>query len=225
MHKREIRETADGSHTIYIPGMDECYHSTHGAIRESLHVFIDAGIRYFLDNHSRQGLRIFELGFGTGLNAMLSALFADGNDIDIYFETVEAFPLSDEEVGALNYPQLLQEQSAQYLFHDIHSCPWQEAIKVSDRFSIRKVPSKIQDYQPNDEFHICFFDAFAPSKQPEMWDMSVLEKVRGLLQSGGIIVTYCAKGQLKRDLKQLGFEVQTIAGAPGKKEMVRAIKN
>lgn len=225
MSSREIRVTGDGSHTIYVPELNESYHSTHGAVQESLHVFIDAGIRYYLQDNAPGELQIFEVGFGTGLNAVLAAIFAEQELTNVYFESIEAYPISGKEVDALNYPQVLRGEHANQLFQNIHESNWEESLAMSDRFSIKKVNISIQDYQANNRFHICFFDAFAPSKQPEMWELDVLKKIHNLLVPGGVFVTYCAKGQLKRDLKKLGFEVQSIPGPPGKKEMVRAIKS
>ena len=224
MNKRQFLITEDGSHTIYIPELDETYHSTHGAIRESTYVFIEQGLKYVAGRGSVEKIRIFEVGFGTGLNALLSALYTKKKRISMEYESIEAFPLNRSEVQKLNYAGLIKQFRSKEIFQKIHESPWGKWIDISSGFQLRKINLKLQDYKVKEQFDLCFFDAFAPSKQPEMWTKEILEKMYALLTTNGVLVTYCAKGQLKRDLKSMGFEVETLPGPPGKFEMVRAIK-
>lgn len=224
MKKRRLQLTGDGSHTIFLPELDETYHSTHGAIQESNHVFIAEGLQFFQRDRKVEEIRIFELGFGTGLNALLTAIFAERHGIKIIYETIEAFPLDADMIGALNYTKQIASPSAHDLFANLHESEWNETVSISDYFSIKKIDRRFQDFEVNINLDICYYDAFAPSKQPDMWEKPLLEKVYNALREGGIFVTYCAKGQLKRDLGVLGFEVATVAGPPGKLQMVRAVK-
>ena len=224
MTKKQFLITEDGSHTIYIPELDETYHSIHGAIQESTYVFIEQGLHYLTKNENAQKIRIFEVGLGTGLNALLSATYAEEHKIPIRYKSLEAFPLNYSEAKNLNYAELLKHPLSKEIFQKIHESTWEYWIDVSPCFQLYKLKYKIQEYQETGLFDVCFFDAFAPSKQPEMWKPGILEKVNLLLRSNGVFVTYCAKGQLKRDLKHSGFEVETLPGPPGKMEMIRAIK-
>ena len=223
MTEKEFLITEDGSHTIFLPELNETYHSTHGAIQESQYVFIEKGLEYAA-SFGRKSLKIFEVGFGTGLNALLSLIYAEKNKISIHYQTIEAYPLATEYISKLNYPDLINGHSASESFMRLHQAQWNCWIEITPYFQLKKNKAEIQEILIGDKFDVCYFDAFAPSKQPEMWDISMLEKVKNLLEPKGIFVTYCAKGQLKRDLKSLGFEVETLPGPPGKKEMVRAIK-
>ena len=224
MNKRKFLITEDGSHTIYIPELDETYHSTHGAIQESTYVFIEQGLKYVAEKGSVERIRIFEVGFGTGLNVLLSALYAKKQRISIEYESIEAFPLNRTEIQKLNYTGLIKQPHSKEILQKIHDSPWGKWIDISSGFQLHKINLMLQDYKVKKQFDLCFFDAFAPSKQPEMWTKEILEKMYTLLTANGVFVTYCAKGQLKRDLKSIGFEVETLPGPPGKFEMVRAIK-
>jgi tRNA U34 5-methylaminomethyl-2-thiouridine-forming methyltransferase MnmC len=219
----QIITTGDGSHSLLNTTLNETYHSVHGALRESLHVFIKHGLEYFVNNNQSKNISIFEVGFGTGLNALLTAQFAHDKNIHVDYTSIEAFPLHSDVISKLNYAQSPEQKE---LFEKIHGAEWEKSISISTGFSIHKVKTTLQliDLSPF-AFDVVFFDAFAPSKQPEMWEISVLQKIYNAVKSPGVFVTYCAKGQLKRDLKNLGFEVQTLGGPPGKKEMVRALKN
>ena len=217
--------TEDGSHTLFNQDIQESYHSTHGALHESTHVFIGNGLRYTLDLYQKTSLTVFELGFGTGLNAVLTAIYAEQNQVNIIYESVEKFPLSQELALSLNYPELIEDTNAHLIFSKLHKSPWNQSQQISPYFGLKKIACGIEEYQAQQPcFDLCYFDAFAPSKQAEMWEIPILSKVYQLLTEGGILVTYSAKGQLKRDLKSLGFTVETLPGPPGKKEMVRAKK-
>lgn len=224
MNKRQFLITEDGSHTIYIPELDETYHSIHGAIQESRYVFIEQGLKYLTEKESVGKIRIFEVGFGTGLNALLSALYAEKYKITVQYESLEAYPLTSTEAQNLNYATLLKDPLSKEIFQNIHESPWEDWIDVSPYFQLYKINNNIRSYNVSGLVDVCFFDAFAPSKQPEMWKLGILEKVYLMIKSQGIFVTYCAKGQLKRDLISIGFEVETLPGPPGKMEMVRATK-
>lgn len=218
----QIITTGDGSHSLLNTALNETYHSVHGARRESIHVFLNKGLEYFLEENSREIVRIFEVGFGTGLNALLTAAFADQIKQKISYTSIEAFPLDPEFVTTLNYADSIQEKG---LFRTLHSSAWDAEAPITDLFALKKLKTTLQgiDLSQN-QFDVIYFDAFAPSKQPELWEISMLKKVCDALKPRGIFVTYCAKGQLKRDLKTLGLSVETLPGPPGKKEMVRALK-
>ena len=218
----QIITTGDGSHSLLNTALNETYHSVHGAKRESVHVFIKNGLEYFLDKNSKETVQIFEVGFGTGLNALLTAGFAAGSQQKVSYTSIEAFPLSVEIVDQLNYPESDHEKN---IFQKLHTVPWEEEASINDFFTLKKIKTTLQQIQfRENSFDMIFFDAFAPSKQPELWEIDILEKVCRALKTGGVFTTYCAKGQLKRDLKSLGFLVETLPGPPGKKEMVRALK-
>ncbi len=224
MSDKRLVVTDDGSHTLYIPELNETYHSTHGAIQESKHIFMEMGLLYFLEREKIEEASILEIGFGTGLNALLCVLFAKAENKSIHYESLEAFPLSEEETSKLNYAQILEGENSTGIFQQIHASPWNEQSRILPKFELFKHEIKVQDYSAKEKFDICFFDAFAPSKQPEMWEVDVLKKVWNALKIHGVFVTYCAKGQLKRDLKSIGFEVESLPGPPGKMQMVRATK-
>jgi tRNA U34 5-methylaminomethyl-2-thiouridine-forming methyltransferase MnmC len=224
MKGRQLLVTEDGSHTLIVPELKETYHSTHGAIRESDHVFIREGLQYYSIEKQITGIKIFEVGFGTGLNTLLTALFAEKQNLIVTYETIEAFPLEEGILMELNYLSQLDNGAANDIFTKMHASKWNELVQVSKYLKLRKIHTEIQVHQLSAAYDICYFDAFAPSKQPEMWELNVLEKIHDAMKSGGVFVTYCAQGQLKRNLRNIGFEVFTLEGPPGKKEMIRAIK-
>jgi tRNA U34 5-methylaminomethyl-2-thiouridine-forming methyltransferase MnmC len=217
--KREIVTTADGSDTLYMPGLDEHYHSVNGAVGESEHVFIRAGFDYC----TKKLVTVFEAGFGTGLNALLTALKSENEKRLTTYITVEKYPLSDELISKLNYPLILGSGSAE-IFRLIHAAEWERRIRISEFFELKKIKGDLLADRFNEAADIIYFDAFAHSKQPEVWSIDVLERTCSLLGSGGVFVTYSARGELKRNLKALGFEIRLLPGAAGKREMLRAIK-
>jgi tRNA U34 5-methylaminomethyl-2-thiouridine-forming methyltransferase MnmC len=218
----QIITTGDGSHSLLNTALNETYHSVHGARRESVHVFIKHGLEYFLDGNAADVVKIFEVGFGTGLNALLTASFAENQKHKILYTSLEAFPLADEIPGKLNYAE---SESEKLLFEKLHSSSWEVDVQINNFFTLRKIKTTLEEISlQGNYFDVIFFDAFAPSKQPELWEIPMLEKVCNALKSNGVFTTYCAKGQLKRDLKSLGLLVETLPGPPGKKEMVRALK-
>jgi len=197
--------------------MDENYHSHHGAIQEAEHVFIKHGLEHIKE----KSVRIFELGFGTGLNALLTYKRSRELGVKIEYLGLEAFPVEDELVQALNYLDLIGEDFRD-AFEMMHKAEWNQHFEM-EGFQLTKVNQKIQQFETNSqEFDVIFFDAFGPRAQDEMWQLPVLTKMADLLRSGGVLVTYCAQGQFKRHLKSLGFEIERLPGPPGKREMTRA---
>jgi len=216
-----IITTSDGSHSLLNTRLNETYHSHHGAVQESLHVFINHGLKYL---HARKlpVIRVLEIGFGTGLNALLTLNEALSGPGRIEYTTIEAFPLAEEIWRKLNYPSS-SEQAA--WFESLHGAVWNEEVNVHSNFTLQKLSTTLELVAIAEAFYdLIYFDAFAPNKQPEMWHIELLGKVARGMTSGAVFVTYCAKGQLKRDLKSLNLDVQTLPGPPGKKEMVRALK-
>jgi tRNA U34 5-methylaminomethyl-2-thiouridine-forming methyltransferase MnmC len=222
--RKEIITSEDGSDTLSIPEMNETYHSIHGALTESRHVFIAMGIDKLPKSQKR--INIFEVGFGTGLNAMTTLEWLQSNpEKKINYDSIEAYPVSIDIIEKLNYASLFDFSSSVDLYSKIHQANWDESLAVSDNFELLKVHEKLQNHSLSDNYYDCiYFDAFAPNKQEEMWDVKILEACYAALSTGGRFVTYCAKGQLKRDLKAIGFVVEMVAGPPGKREMTTAIK-
>lgn len=219
--KIEIVSSGDGSHTLFLPDMNETYHSLHGAFTESQYVFIEMGLEKVAQNLDE--IRILEIGFGTGLNALLSLKWAEEHKKKVQFTTLEPFPLLDEVIDKLNYGSMVAEPwSEQY--GKLHKTVWEESVEVSAVFTLTKHKSKLEEVPLQSTFELIYFDAFAPNKQPEVWDLSNIEKCFSLLGNGGVLVSYCAQGQFKRNLKAAGFEVEVLPGPPGKKEMTRAWK-
>jgi tRNA U34 5-methylaminomethyl-2-thiouridine-forming methyltransferase MnmC len=217
--KRELRETADGSMTIYLPEMDEHYHSYHGALQEAKHVFIENGIERF---PKKDTITVFELGLGTGLNALLTAIWAERNQQKVAYFGLEAFPVETEMNFAMKYDSLITDYQSDDLFSKIVLAPWEVKTDISAYFQLCKCQSKIQSLLIEQKFDIIYFDAFGPRAQEELWNFEILNKTVQLLNPNGLFVTYCAKGQLKRDLKTLGLKVETLPGPPGKREMTIA---
>ncbi len=219
----EILKTGDGSHTLYNKALNETYHSKHGALQESIHVYIQMGLDTF---PSEQPLHIFEFGLGTGLNLMLTIeAFLKNPERPIVYHTIESFPLAASITGHLNYDELFDSDEVKSYFTKIHAAPWNEEIQLLNGFSLKKIHSTFETYEPLAAYYdLIYFDAFAPSKQPEVWDESIFHKLYHILKNKGKLVTYCSQGQFKRNLKASGFQVETLPGPPYKKEMVRAFK-
>jgi len=219
----DIILTGDGSHTLYVPELDETYHSRHGAIRESQHVFIENGLKYLLESWESKKVKILEVGFGTGLNVLVTEEFCQLSPHIVFeYTSLEPFPIPHEINKKLNYTEEFALNNKSWVA--LHSAQWGETVQLLPNFELTKLKSKIQDFETGDHFNLVFFDAFAPSKQPEMWDIRIFEKIFNMLRPGGILVTYCAQGQFKRTLNEAGFKVEALPGPPGKKEMVRACK-
>jgi tRNA U34 5-methylaminomethyl-2-thiouridine-forming methyltransferase MnmC len=219
--KRKIELTADGSHTLFVPELDEHYHSVNGAVQESTHIFINAG----LHNYTKKQINILEIGFGTGLNAFLTLLDIQQSDKKIHYTTLEAYPLSEELVEQLNYPEQINPAKA-HLYYKIHEVDWNKDIEITANFTIRKVETDFTAYNFIDinNIDIVYFDAFAPEKQPDMWTQELFDKLYSIMNEGSILVTYCAKGVVRRMLQQSGFTVERLPGPPGKREILRGKK-
>lgn len=224
MAEVKIIVTEDGSHSLYHTELNETYHSFHGAVQESRYVFLKEGLDFLLSSFDLDRIRVLEIGFGTGLNAILTSEWAVANEVRVEYTTLEPFPLKSEVFEALNYHEFFEDKTVKERFLELHKAAWEQEFQQNEFFSILKSEAKLQDFKSDSLFDIVFFDAFAPSKQSEMWDLEVIEKTASLLDSNGAFVTYCAKGQLKRDLKAVGLTVETLPGPPGKKEMVRGVK-
>ncbi len=219
--QREIKITSDGSKTIYLPEMDENYHSTHGALQEAMHVFIEHGLKPLL---KKEEISIFEMGFGTGLNAALTFQESINAGSRIFYEGIEAYPVEAALMNALGYEKFLSHEGNSAL-KSMHSSVYNDVTSISEWFDFVQTVEKIQNYKPKSQrFDLIYFDAFGPRAQEDMWDKSVLEKMYLMLKKDGVLVTYCAKGSFKRDLKSLGFTVEALPGPPGKREMTRARK-
>ncbi|MFC2137450.1 tRNA (5-methylaminomethyl-2-thiouridine)(34)-methyltransferase MnmD [Bacteroidota bacterium] len=216
--KVEIIKTADQSHTLFVPELKEHYHSTYGAIQESLHVYINAGMNY----KQRSKISIFELGFGTGLNAYLSYLNAIEKNTETTYYAIDNFPLEISYISQLNYPELIGQKYKVY--NNLHNCKWNEWNNISTFFKLKKIQADIKDFICNFNYDVVYFDAFGPDIQPDLWEEKIFKKIIDSLNPQGIITTYSAKGIVKRILKKLGMKIETIQGPEGKRQMIRAIK-
>ena len=218
---REIIITKDNSHTLFVPDLNEHYHSIFGAIKESMHVFINAGLRHI----GRRSTKIFEVGFGTGLNTLLTLVEALQSGMEVCYYAIDNYILDLTTIKQLNYPDLLLlDEETRQVFYRMHSQPWDKEIKLADNFKLIKIKSDITKFQITFQYDLVYFDAFAPDKQPGMWSSEIFKKLYNSLSEGGILVTYCAKGNVKRTLRSAGFTVTSIPGPPGKREMIRASK-
>lgn len=217
-----VKKTNDGSATLYHAELNEHYHSIHGALTESQHVFIQNGLIPAL-NTNKEAFRILEIGLGTGLNAALTAYEASIRKVPITYIGLEPFPIEGQLIEALNYKEKLSEQQVVF-FEKIHAVEWEKDVSIHAQFTLKKQKKPIQDYSSNEAIDLIYFDAFAPEKQPEMWEISVLETCYNLLSTGGIFITYCAQGQFKRNLKACGFKVEARPGPPFKREITFAYK-
>lgn len=219
-----IVDTGDGSHSLRNDALNENYHSWHGAVQESKYIFLEMGLKKALESFSKVG--ILEVGYGTGLNASIALSYAQNNHIACHYIGTETYPIPIEILNTLNYPDFFNETEKQH-FRILKDAQWDTQIQLAENIVAEKRLIPFQELKKaslSTDIHIIFFDAFAPEKQSEMWLPSVWEQCLELLEPGGVFVTYCAKGQFKRDLKASGFIVETLAGPPGKREMVRAYK-
>jgi len=212
----ELKLTEDGSHTLFVQEIDECYHSTHGAIQESRHIFIEAGLKQC----PKEEIRILEIGFGTGLNAFLTLLEAEGSDKLIHYTTLELYPVEIETALLLNYPNKLAPGKRE-AFEKMHTAGWNEEIPVTPFFVLNKIRDDFTEFVFKDKFDVVYFDAFSPEKQPEMWGEALFEKIYSHCNARAVLTTYCAKGKVRRAMQTAGFEVERLPGPPGKREMLR----
>ena len=216
---RELQLTADGSHTLFIPQMNEHYHSVNGAVQESRHVFIDAGLHLMQNKR----LTVLEIGFGTGLNAFLTLLDSEISHQSIYYYSFERYPLEMEMIGSLNYAERICPDKKN-AFHALHRAAWDSPVRITPYFTLHKIQGDSNKSEIPSGLDLVYFDAFAPDKQPEMWNREIFDKLFAGMNKGGVLTTYCAKGMVRRMMKEAGYTVERIPGPPGKREMLRAIK-
>ena len=222
MNNLNLKQTADGSSTLYNQILDEHYHSIHGALNESIHVFIRMGFLNFVDSFkSAKDVNILEIGFGTGLNCILTFIENIKLNISLNYIALEPFPLEMEIIDNLDFNLNSNQLDA---FKFIHQSSWSKPIEINQQFSLEKSRLELNDFNTNKFYDIIYFDAFAPSKQPELWKVDVFSKLFNLTSRNGVLVTYCAKGQVRRDLEKVGYFVERLEGPPGKREMLRATK-
>ncbi len=233
--KRHIITTADGSKTIQIEEWNEQYHSIHGAIQEAKHVFIKHGFQFCIQNFTlsktdlsaaerSKDLAILEVGLGTGLNAFLTLLEAESFKHHINYTGIEAYPVLSEEICQLNYVEQLGAEKWRLAFEAIHYSPWEQKMAITPRFQFTKSQTDFNDIEANNDFDLIYFDAFGPRVQPELWTENLFAKMYKALKPNGILVTYSAKGSVRRAMQSVGFLVEKLPGPPGKREMLRAIK-
>lgn len=219
--RREIITTSDGSKTIHLPDWDESYHSKHGAIQEAYHVFIESGLRLF----NNRTVNILEIGFGTGLNAIITFIEAEKCNLKINYTGIEAYPVSMEEALEMNYLNSLNALDQQAVFKKMHQIPFEEQIALSDNFTIEKRNIFFDQIADVETFDLIYFDAFGFRVQPELWSTEIFQKMYTSLHNNGVLVTYAARGVVKRSMQEVGFTVEKLPGPPGKREMMRAFKN
>jgi tRNA U34 5-methylaminomethyl-2-thiouridine-forming methyltransferase MnmC len=212
-------KTSDGSHTIYVPELNEHYHSIHGAVQESEHIFIKAGY----ESCSADPLYIFEAGFGTGLNALLTAVRSVKENREVFYTAVEKYPVGNDLIKTLNHHEYAGSDGKR-VFELIHSSPWGGMHCICNKFNLLKEEGDLADFIPVYPIDVVYFDAFGPDKQPAMWTRDIFERIASAMRYGGILVTYSAKGEVKRNLRSVGFDVKLLPGPPGKREMISAKK-
>jgi len=226
--KRTIITTADGSKTIQIEDWDEQYHSKHGAIQEAQHVFIKEGLQHYYTlnreyNTEPVEVSILEIGFGTGLNAFLTLLEAENIKANVHYVGVEAYPVAVNEIKQLNYAELISNENKHH-FNKLHEVSWEEQNEISSYFKLQKRQQFFSDIEDVNQFDLIYFDAFGARVQPELWTKSIFEIMYNALKANGVLVTYAAIGEVKRNMKALGFTVERLKGPPGKRHMLRATK-
>ncbi len=220
---RQLMITADGSHSVVVPASGLSYHSRYGAISESMHVFIEAGLRPLTG--IAEPLHIFEMGFGSGLNALLTCIEAENAQQSISYHAIESLPLEPALTTQLNFCDQLGRPELKTIFHQLHAAPWEKETAITPWFNLYKTNADLLGYETGNRFHLIYYDAFAPDEQPELWTEAVFEKLLGWLLPGGVLVTYSAKGQVRRSMQRAGFTVEKLGGAPPKREMIRARRN
>lgn len=219
--QREIKLTDDGSYTVAIPQMNITYHSIRGALQESLHIYVVSGFQYALPNITNETISIFEVGFGTGLNALLTLQEAIKLKRKVYYHAVELFPLTMDEAMALHQDEQLGTGN---LSIQLHEGVWEEDVVINEYFTLHKTKKSLLDLSLNNQFDIIYFDAFAPTNQPELWTEAVFANLYAHLNPHGVLVTYSSKGSVRRAMKAAGFTVEKIPGPIGKAEIVRATR-
>jgi tRNA U34 5-methylaminomethyl-2-thiouridine-forming methyltransferase MnmC len=215
----ELIITSDGSHSIYIPELDEHYHSIHGAVQESTFIFIKNGLEYCMADP----ISVLEVGFGTGLNALLTAVSSMEGTREVCYTSIEKYPLGEKIIGSLNHYKFAG-QNGKEIFQKIHSSPWDTQVNICKNFDLKKIKTDLTKEQLSGRYDLIYFDAFGPDKQPEMWTEKIFAGISSVTGKNGVLVTYSAKGEVKRSLRACGFEVTLLPGPPGKRQMIRAVK-
>ena len=219
-----LAPTEDGSPTLYNPLFGEHYHSIHGAVQESMHIFIEAGLHSWLKNSTKQSLHILEVGFGTGLNALLTALDEQSKELSLHYTSLELYPIQEEIYSQLHFD--IKHRDSDKCLQELHSTAWNTAISLqcNPYFTLEKRHCALQNFSATHPIDLIYFDAFSPEVQEELWDEAIFKVLYDKSHSGAIIVTYCAKGEVRRRLQRAGWQVERLAGPPGKREMLRGTK-
>lgn len=210
--------TADGSSSVYNSEFDQHYHSIFGALQESQRVFVELGLQTAFERFAE--ISVFEMGFGTGLNALLTALEAQKTGRMVHYTAIEAYPLPLNEARQLNFDEVL----GSYYLQPLHEAVWNRRITIHSFFNLLKYEGRLQDFQTDERFNLVYFDAFAPESQPELWTLEIFEHIAAMMHPGGLLTTYCSKGYVKRNLQAAGFRVEKHPGPARKREVLRAIK-
>ncbi|MFA8433023.1 MAG: tRNA (5-methylaminomethyl-2-thiouridine)(34)-methyltransferase MnmD [Marinifilaceae bacterium] len=216
--KRQLEVTKDGSHTLYVPELDEHYHSVHGAVQEAMHVYLDAGFHF----SNKDPIRILEIGFGTGLNAYLTLIEGEKSKRQVEYHSIELYPIEQEHLEKLNYPDQIDYPNRQ-LFYQMHQAEWNKTIEITPGFHLHKIQGDLTKQIFDGNYDVVYFDAFAPDIQPELWKEEVFQKIHDAMAPDSILTTYSTKGIVKRALRATGFKVKRLPGPPGKREMLRAL--
>lgn len=214
--RQEVIITGDGSSTVLNTETDTTYHSRHGAIQESRHVFLQTGLDHYLRSTAKKAVSILEIGFGTGLNALLTALYADEHGISIKYEALEPYPLGKIQLSGINYGQIL---NAEELFHMLHNAG---NINITANFKLDVHHTRLQDFTTHNHYDIIYFDAFAPGAQQELWTAVIFAKLYQMLLPGGLLTSYCSKSIVRKAMQEAGFTISKLPGPHGKREIIRA---
>jgi tRNA U34 5-methylaminomethyl-2-thiouridine-forming methyltransferase MnmC len=222
--ERKIIKTGDGSVTIHLSEWDEQYHSKHGAIQEARHVFIKMGLEYWVGLNKEKNPAILEIGLGTGLNAFITFLEAQKLQLKIDYTGVEAYPVSTSEIKALNYAEMLSAENQIETFQSMHEIPWNKKVDISENFQLEKQQKRFEEIEDINQYNLVFFDAFGARVQPELWTEDIFSRMFAAMKNNSVLVTYSAKGSVRRAMQTAGFIVERLPGPPGKREMLRALK-
>lgn len=218
--ERKVIKTQDGSSSLFIPEWQEHYHSVHGAVQESYHVFIENGLKKV----TTKNINILEVGFGTGLNALITLIEAQKLNISVQYDGLEAFPVQETEHRFLNYAEFFDTENVQNIFDSLFYANWNENVQIHQNFSLHKKQIFFENFESLTTYDLIYFDAFGARVQPELWTEIIFQKMYDALLTNGILVTYSAKGSVRRAMLAVGFEVEKLPGAPGKREMLKATK-
>lgn len=220
---RKIIVTDDNSKSIYVESLNETYHSTHGALQEAQHVFIEHGLK---SAQIKKNVKIFEMGFGTGLNAILTIIYCLENNLPLYYIGVEKYPLTDHEIELVNSTHLPALQKYSALYKLIHTTPYNQDVELAPDIILKKIHADILSLElPANFFTLIYYDAFGPKIQPDLWSAALMKKMFDAIEPQGKLVTYCAQGQFRRNLREAGFTIQRLPGPKGKREITSATKS